>query len=159
MTSFVSSILCRSYIMWFLMNLQHLCQYCKKSLVFWNVSLTCCPSPFCLGQPRMFAWSVNDCCINTLKFLFYCPSSIVSAFTYIRTHIRMYVYTVIFLSIFCPWQQYEGWIRDIRSDTVPLDRIKLCICGHARVGKSAMRESLSAPFLRVTYYAIQWNLR
>ena len=64
----------------------------------------------------------------------------------------MYVCTVIFLSIFCPWQQYEGWIRDIRSDTVPLDRIKLCICGHARVGKSAMRESLSAPFLRVTYW-------
>jgi hypothetical protein len=46
---------------------------------------------------------------------------------------------------------FEGWIRDIRSDTVPLDRIKLCICGHARVGKSAMRESLSRPYLQVVH--------
>lgn len=46
-------------------------------------------------------------------------------------------------------QLFEGWIKDIQRDVVPLDRIKLCICGHAQVGKSAMRESLSKPYLQV----------
>ena len=45
-------------------------------------------------------------------------------------------------------QLYEGWIKDIRDERVTLDRIKLCICGDPRVGKSAMRESLRKPYLQ-----------
>ena len=44
---------------------------------------------------------------------------------------------------------FEQWIEDIAQDKVTLDRIKLCICGHPRVGKSAMRQSLSRPYLQV----------
>lgn len=44
---------------------------------------------------------------------------------------------------------FEQWIQDIGEDKVTLDRIKLCICGHPRVGKSAMRQSLSRPYLQV----------
>ena len=44
---------------------------------------------------------------------------------------------------------FEQWIQDIAQDKVTLDRIKLCICGHPRVGKSAMRQSLSRPYLQV----------
>ena len=46
-------------------------------------------------------------------------------------------------------QMFEQWIQDIAQDKVTLDRIKLCICGHPRVGKSAMRQSLSRPYLQV----------
>ena len=45
-------------------------------------------------------------------------------------------------------QLYEGWIDDIREERVTLDRIKLCICGNPRVGKSLMRESLRKPYLQ-----------
>ena len=47
-------------------------------------------------------------------------------------------------------QIYEEWISDITLDKANLDRIKLCICGFPRVGKSAMRESLSKPYLQVS---------
>lgn len=45
-------------------------------------------------------------------------------------------------------EMYQDWINDITLDKVTLDRIKLCICGFPRVGKSAMRESLSRPYLQ-----------
>ncbi len=45
---------------------------------------------------------------------------------------------------------YQEWINNISKSEVTLDRIKLCICGFTRVGKSAMRQSLSKPYLRVS---------
>ena len=45
---------------------------------------------------------------------------------------------------------YQEWINDIVKDNSAIDRIKLCICGFPRVGKSAMRQSLSRPYLQVS---------
>ena len=56
-------------------------------------------------------------------------------------------YVMFCVSLFL--QMFEQWIDDIAQDKVTLDRIKLCICGHPRVGKSAMRQSLSRPYLQV----------
>ena len=38
---------------------------------------------------------------------------------------------------------YEVWVRDINSERCSLDFMKLCICGHPRVGKSSLKASLS----------------
>lgn len=43
---------------------------------------------------------------------------------------------------------YEGWIRDINSEKVTLDHIKLCVCGYPRAGKSAMVESFEKSYFQ-----------
>ena len=57
--------------------------------------------------------------------------------------------TSVIIALVLSLQMFEQWIQDIALDKVTLDRIKLCICGHPRVGKSAMRQSLSRPYLQV----------
>ena len=54
--------------------------------------------------------------------------------------------SIDYVFLYC--QLFEGWIDDIREERVTLDRIKLCICGNPRVGKSAVRESLRKPYLQ-----------
>ncbi len=50
-----------------------------------------------------------------------------------------------------PPQEYERWVQDISEDKISLDRIKLCIYGNTRVGKSALRQSLSRRYIQVPY--------
>ena len=69
------------------------------------------------------------------------------SFELVVLHLHVFLHIMYCASLFL--QVFEQWIDDIAQDKVTLDRIKLCICGHPRVGKSAMRQSLSRPYLQV----------
>ncbi|KAL5476240.1 hypothetical protein EMCRGX_G026162 [Ephydatia muelleri] len=40
-------------------------------------------------------------------------------------------------------KSFDMWVREINSEQCSLDFMKLCICGHPRVGKSSLKASLS----------------